>query len=116
MQCPDCSNALDPYAVDCSVCGWELPPSQQRDWQPVARIRHQAFAELARETLQQMNIPVAIIGKSGFFGSAGLVLAPWFSDNHGCFELLVPVAYAGEALNVLEMTLGDKFQKVESAL
>ncbi|HOP07851.1 MAG TPA: hypothetical protein PLF13_11245 [candidate division Zixibacteria bacterium] len=114
MLCPEGNSELNRFDVDCNVCGWERPVKEQEDWIAIGLISSQVFAELARETLEQIGIPAVLLSRSGIFGAMGLTLNPWSGKTSGAYELSVPVAFAREAIDTLEMTLGDNFLKIES--
>ena len=52
-----------------------------------------------------------IFSKSGFFGDAGLTLNPFYKQESGTYEVKVPNSYIEEAADILDMILGDKWQK-----
>ncbi|UCD65125.1 MAG: hypothetical protein JSW34_06765, partial [Candidatus Zixiibacteriota bacterium] len=70
-------------------------------------------ADFARETLAGSGIPTVIFSRSGFFGNIGLPLNPFYRPGHAAFEISVPEEFAQEAQELLDMTLGDKWQKKE---
>lgn len=75
-------------------------------------IEERPFADLARETLKSQDIPAIVISRAGFFGNIGLPLNPIFGGGKpGVFEISVPLSFVKEAAELLDMTLGDKWQK-----
>jgi hypothetical protein len=79
----------------------------------VGIVESQVFADLARETLKSCDIPVVVVSRSGFFGSVGLPLNPFYRPKSAAFEISVPAVFKEEAIEVLDATLGDKWQRKE---
>jgi len=71
-------------------------------------------ADFAREVLASYEIPAVIISRSGFFGQVGLTFNRFYKPGSSLFELSVPEAFVEEAAEVLNMTLGDQWQREES--
>ncbi len=112
MQCPRCRAELERAGVDCAVCGWESGAETKAEWMEIGAVDGKMFADLARETLTSMEIPNTVVSKSGYFGSVGLTLTPFFGQEatpH--FEVSVPVGYAVEAATALSVTLGEKWKE-----
>ncbi len=112
MQCPRCKAELERTGADCGVCGWEPSSEDQSEWKMVGAVEGKAFADLARATLNSMEIPNTVISKSGFFGDAGLTLTPFFGqESSPHFEVSVPVGFAVAAADALSVTLGTKWKE-----
>ena len=115
MYCPVCKNELSDDLQTCYVCGNDPKSvsSESGEWVMLGIIEDKVLADLGRETLKSCNIPVVLFSKSGFFGNAGLLLAPFHSNSSAAFEISVPKEYADEAADTLEMTLGEKWHRKE---
>lgn len=112
MLCPKCNIELKSDHVDCHICDWESPNEKEPEWVVLGTIEDRPFADLARETLKSLDIPAVVVSRSGFFGNIGLPLNPIFGGSKpGVFEISVPLSYIEEAADLLDMTLGDKWQK-----
>ena len=109
--CPVCKNDLKEGTTTCYVCGHEFDGADENDWVLLGTIEDKFSADYARETLKSYEIPAVIISKSGFFGDVGLTLTPFYKQDVGTFEVKVPKEYIEEASGVLDMILGDKWQK-----
>lgn len=111
MYCPECNCELPDNSTECNVCNWELSDAKRVGWKVLGCVCGKVFADLARETLESAKIPAVVISKSGFFGNIGLSLNPIFDSRQSCqFEISTPIAYCSEALDILEATLGDKWE------
>ena len=94
----------------CYVCGTEIE-EQQVMWVSIGYIEDAVSAGLVEETLKSCDIPAVVISKSGFFGSAGLPLNPFFSSASPQFEIKVPATFVEEASDVLDATLGNNWNR-----
>ncbi len=112
MYCPECKTQLEGTPNSCYICGTDLQQIGQGDsWVVVGTVENSVLAGLAEETLKSSDIEVVVISKSGFFGAAGLPLNPFYKADTPAFEISVPVGQYNEAVEVLEMTMGDQWQK-----
>lgn len=111
--CPVCKAELSGEVQTCYVCGND--PDKENDddeeWLVLGIIEDKLHADLARETLKSCNIPAVVFSKSGFFGNIGLFLNPFYTNNSSAFEIQVPKDYVEEASDVLDSTLGEKWQR-----
>ena len=110
MFCPDCKTELEEGATSCHVCGWEM---DETDWIMLGVIKNKFSADLAKETLSSQGIPAVVFSKSGFFGDAGLPLYSFFKKGEALYEISVPVVYTEEAVEILDMTIGDNWHRKE---
>ena len=79
----------------------------------IGTVDNQLSADFAKETLTVYEIPAVVISRSGFFGNIGLTLTSFHSGARELFEISVPAAYQDEAMEVLEATLGERWQRKE---
>lgn len=110
MQCPKCNSELSEEVTICYICGAQIS-EQEVKWVCVGYVDNVASAGLVEETMKSCNIPAVIISKSGFFGSVGLTLNPFFSSASAQFEIKVPSTFIEEATEVLDATLGDNWNR-----
>jgi hypothetical protein len=100
-------------ATNCYICGHELDDNEKQEWIALGEIEDKFSADFARETLQSYEIPAVIFSRSGFFGNIGLPLNPFYKAGAALFEIMVPKEYTREAADILDMTLGEKWQRKE---
>ncbi len=98
-------------ATSCYICGHELNESEDLDWITLGAIEDKFSADFAKETLASYEIPAVILSKSGFFGNIGLPLNPFYKTGTALFEVMVPKEFIQEASDILDMTLGEKWQR-----
>ena len=112
MYCPVCKTELAENVQSCYVCGSDPKAAAVDDeWVTLGIIDDKLHADFAEETLKSCKIPAVVLSKSGFFGSIGLFLNPFYTDTSSAFEISVPSQYLEEATDVLDMTLGNKFHR-----
>jgi hypothetical protein len=93
-----------------------LAPDDESDveeWVILGMIEDKLSADFAEETLKSYEIPSVVISRSGFFGDVGLPLNPIYSTKAPSYEIRVPAMHAEEAVGILDMTLGEKWQRKE---
>jgi hypothetical protein len=73
-------------------------------------IEDKLSADFARETLTSYEIPAVVISRSGFFGNIGLPLRNFYTGELGLWELSVPIEYADDARDIVQMILGAKWR------
>ncbi|NOY88009.1 MAG: zinc ribbon domain-containing protein [FCB group bacterium] len=113
--CPVCNAKLEKDATYCHVCGYEINKDEERaKWIVLGYIDDKISADFAKETLKAYNIPVVIFSKSGFFGDIGLTLNPFYKASSATYEVSVPEEFEEEAIEILNMTIGKKWQRKES--
>jgi hypothetical protein len=112
-SCPICKSELDNDSNTCDICGYETTGDNETKWIFVGLIEDKMSADFAKETLKSYNIPAVIFSKSGFFGDAGLLLNPFYSQSSGQYEVSVPSDFVEEANDILLITLGDKWHRKE---
>lgn len=111
--CPECKVELKPGDENCFVCGTKIEDDLKKAWIVIGLVGDKISADFVKATLESQNIPVVVISKSGFFGTVGLPLVPFYSPDSAKFEVSVPVSFAEEAQTVCRMTLGEKWQEKE---
>ncbi len=111
--CPECNIELKGEPDRCYVCGSEVVSDDESGWLLIGIVQSKVFADLARETLESCGIPSVVISKSGFFGNVGLPLNPFYEPKTAAFEVSVPAVHREEAIEVLDATLGEKWQRKE---
>jgi len=116
MFCPECKTKWEEGTVECPICGGELQLSEAESaagWVRLGTIEDKMSADFAVEVLKSYEISAVVISKSGYFGQVGLTLNPLYSKSSGQFEISVPVTDVEEAVDVLNMALGDRWQREE---
>ena len=106
--CPKCNAELESSAVVCQKCGHEVHSGELI---MIGTIDDKVTADLAREVLASHGIRAGVFSNSGFFGSAGLPLIPFFNARTSQFEVSVEAEFGDEAAELLEMTVGDNFHR-----
>lgn len=110
--CPVCKAEWQRETTACPICGADLPQaSDDAEWRLIGEIEDRLSADFARETLATYEIPAVIVSRSGYFGQIGLTLTAFYSGKAALFEVRVPAGYEDEAVEVLEMTLGEKWHR-----
>ncbi len=109
--CPVCKSELSDDADECKVCNCEIKNHSSNKWKLIGSITDNISSDYAKETLKSYNIPVVIISNSGFFGTAGLALSPFYGSDTGLFDVSVPEEFAEEAADILSMILSDSWIK-----
>ncbi len=105
--CPDCDVEL--VAV--------LPPvedfdeSEYKNWIPLVRLTSEEYAEMIRERLEQVNIPVVILSGTGHFGYIGTQGPSSFAPVGGGYKVMVPEEFAADADIEGQAMLGDAWVK-----
>jgi hypothetical protein len=113
--CPKCNAELEEGITTCYVCGAELDESVDDDnWVRLGYIENKISADFAKETLKSYDIPAVVFSRSGFFGNAGLPLPTFFTSKPMMYEISVPAVCAQEAVDILNMTLGEQWQHDET--
>lgn len=113
--CPVCNTKLKKDATYCHVCGYKINNDEENyKWIVLGYIDDKISADFAKETFKAYNIPAVIFSKSGFFGDIGLTLNPLYSSSSATFEVSVPEGLEEEAIEILNMTIGNKWQRKES--
>lgn len=109
--CPVCNSELSDDADECKVCNCEIKNHDGSKWKMIGSIRDNISSDYAKEMLKSYNIPVVIISNSGFFGTAGLALNPFYGKSEGLFDVSVPEEFVEEATDILDMILSDSWIK-----
>lgn len=113
MFCPKCKNEIDELVATCNICGEKLVRGEI-EWVVLGHIEDKISSDFAREIMKSYKIPAVVISKSGFFGDAGLSFGAFFSSKSMLYEVMVPEPYMIEAKEVMEMTLGERWQPAQS--
>lgn len=109
--CPACKSEWREEVETCPICNRDLSiDTEIRDWVLIGYIQDSISADFAREALTSYSIPAVVVAKEGFFGRIGLTLNFFHGGNAANFEVSVPEQYIEEALDVLNMTVGQSFQ------
>lgn len=114
VYCPECKRELPNGVTECFVCGCDLSETGEGKWIVIGAIENKLYADFAKETLTSCGIPAVIISKDGFFGSIGLPLRPFYNSESAPFEISVLDLYCEEAMEILDMTVSDKWHRKES--
>ena len=113
VYCPACKTELKEGTTTCYICGYDLNSTEKVEWIVMGMIEDKISADYARETMKTYDIPAVIISKSGFFGEIGLPLSTFYKPGIGLFEVSVPKDFVEEAVDILNMILGEKWQRKE---
>jgi hypothetical protein len=111
--CPVCKTECDDSAQSCVVCGFDFENDIDKEWILLGYVDDKALADLGCEALRGCDMPAIVISKSGFFGTVGLPLNPFYGAQSAGFEIWTPASCADEAAEILLNTLGDKWQRKE---
>lgn len=111
--CPECNVELKAGDESCFVCGKKIEDGSSKAWVMIGFVGDKISADFVKATLESQDIPVVVISKSGFFGTAGLPLVPFYSPESAMFEVSVPAVFSEEASTVCRMTLGEKWREKE---
>jgi hypothetical protein len=112
-SCPACKAEWSEEVTQCPICGHEIAEGEREAWVLIGFIADKLSADFAKETLSAYEIPAVVVSKSGFFGNVGLTLTEFYSGKSGQFEVSVPTSQVEEAVELLVMTLGAKWQRKE---
>ncbi len=114
--CPRCKNYFPGDLTACPKCDFEFEEDDsefEENWVMIAKINDKTSADFAKETLESYKVPVAVFSESGFFGHVGLNLPSLSGKGIGKFQVHVPSEYREEAESILEMILGNNWEKIE---
>ncbi len=113
VYCHECKMELKGDPSTCYICGSVLCADEDTDWVVIGSVESKMYADFVRETLKSCHIPAIVISKSGFFGNVGLPLNPFYKARSGFFDIMVPLVHKTDAVETLDMTVGDKWSKKE---
>ena len=115
--CPKCNEDFDSDLSVCPKCNASLdekldgPSNLASDgWVVIGHVKDKTSADYAKETLESYDIPVVLFSESGFFGQAGLNLPSPSGKHTGTFKMQVPADKIEDAVNTLNMILGDSWE------
>lgn len=98
-------------AEDINKAG-DSPEAGGGEWKLLGKVNDATSAGYAKETLESYDIPCAVLSESGFFGQAGLNLPQAYGSRLGQFEIFVPEDLKEEAIDIMNMILGDKWDRM----
>ncbi len=113
MYCPECKQEWKEDLSVCPVCGFEKVKEPTGEWKQIGFITDKISADHAVDVLQAYEIKAVVMSKSGFFGQIGLPLNPFYSTGSAQFQISVPENDAKEAVEILNVTLGNNWQHEE---
>lgn len=112
MYCQVCKNEWSDEFTECPICSRDLASADtEPEWILLGAVMDKVSADFAREVLASYKIPAVVISKSGFFGNVGLTLHTFYKPGSSLFEVTVLKEHVEEAAGVLDMALGDRWQK-----
>lgn len=82
------------------------------EWKLLGKVNDATSAGYAKETLESYDIPCVLLSESGFFGQAGLNLPQAYGSRIGQFEIFVPENRIEEAVDIMDMIFGDKWDRM----
>lgn len=88
--------------------------NKEAKWLLIGKVDDPTSAGYVEETMKSYNIPCVIRSESGFFGQAGLNLPQAYGSRLGQFEVFVPSEFDKEAVDVLNMIMGDNWDRPEN--
>ena len=116
--CPKCNKDFNSDLPSCPRCNPDLREGDEntsdglnQGWVVIGHVKDQTTADYARETLESYDIPGVVFSESGFFGQVGLNLPSPSGKNLGTFRIQVPFDLVEDAINVMNMILGDSWEK-----
>ena len=113
VYCPKCKKELPDGVTECFTCGCDLTDVKEGNWVVLGAVENKLYADFAKEALASNHIPAVVISKDGFFGDIGLPLRPFYNSKSAPFEISVPAVYSEEAIEILNMVVGDKWHRKE---
>lgn len=115
--CPKCNQEYAGELSNCPKCNADLndgfddsPKAANAEWVIIGHVRDQTTADYAKETLKSYDIPAVLFSESGFFGQAGLNLPSPSGKHKGTFQIRVPAELIEDAINIMNMILGDSWE------
>jgi hypothetical protein len=113
--CPACRSEWADDVSQCPVCGLDLSGDEAgaTEWVCLGSVADKVSADFVRETLATYEIPAVLFSRDGFFGTLGLTLNPFYGTKKSGFEISVPKEFAEDAVEVINMILGDNWRRYE---
>lgn len=109
--CPDCQEQLvDQLPVEVTIDESDIHAGYE-NWQPLARLTSNQYAEMVTEGLKAKEIPVLMISETGHFGVTGQLGIGSFLPVGGGFLILVPHEFTEDADKEAELMLGEEWTK-----
>ncbi len=110
-KCPDCDEQLvDQLPVEIKVDDDDISAGYE-NWQPLARLTSNQYAEMVIEGLKAKDIPAMMISETGHFGVTGQLGFGSFRPIGGGYLILVPLEYVEDAEGEAETMLGEDWIK-----
>jgi len=116
VYCPRCKEHFLGDLTSCPRCNYDLENGdveQHHDWVVVGRIEDRTSADYAKETLRSYDIPCVIFAEAGYLGNVGLSMPTFTGKPIPKHRVHVPAEYREEAVGILDMILGDGWEKVK---
>jgi len=120
--CPECKKDFNSDLLSCPRCHPDLREGNEtstdgvdKGWVVIGHVRDQTSADYARETLESYDVPAVVFSESGFFGQVGLNLLSPYGKHKGMFQIQVPSELVPDAINIMNMILGDSWEKAVEA-
>jgi hypothetical protein len=117
VYCPRCKEHFAADLTSCPKCNYDFDnegeDAEEIKWTLIGKIGDKTSADYAKETLESYGIPAVLFSESGYFGQVGLNLPSLTGKGFGKFQIHVPGRNREEAEGILNMILGDSWEKVE---
>jgi hypothetical protein len=115
--CPKCDENFTGDLTTCPKCNYDFDDNHiendDSEWVMIARIFDKTSADYAKETLDSYGVPAIVLSESGFFGQIGLNLPSISGKGYGKFQVHVPIPFREEAEDILNMILGEDWERPE---
>jgi hypothetical protein len=107
--CPDCNEKLVPTLP--SEDRTDADGKEYKDWMTLSKLETFQDAEMIRERLEELMIPVIVLSKTGRYDRARMSGMPVPSAIGSGYAILVPKEYAEQADLEGEAILGENWIK-----
>ena len=112
-KCPDCQEYLVDFLPE-EKGAEDLDDYKNIDnWQPLARLTAQQYAEMVVAGLKDKGIPVVMISETGHFGYTGQLGIGSYRPIGGGYVILAPADRAEDADREAELMLGEEWVKAK---
>jgi hypothetical protein len=121
--CPKCRFEYRPEIYICPDCNERLvtilPPEEAtatenkeyKDWVTVSKLESFQFAEMIRERLEELNIPIVILSRASRYETTRIMGLSTINPLGGRYAILVPKEYVEEADLEGEAIFGEDWVK-----